>query len=258
VQHAVTTFAPLLAITSANLPTITPSTFVVPHCAFTDPTTASEMIKDVAKYELQDWAVWNGSKGPTFYFYPRGSVGKRWRARVGPTQLSETGPQIDRLWNGVIVQFTDVAGITWTVGPPDSGAKTTDTRLRDYSSSNPCNAVAGLKRYAMIQMGTSVWDIAVVVGQVFLTYQKLLDTSGQATLTGHVLDDKGVLWPAWMVRAGDYISFIDAHDTSLRRIVKTDYSADTYTNSISLDTPPDGLQELLDRLGVGMMGTGFS
>jgi hypothetical protein len=210
--------------------------------------------------------VWEGSKYasngadsvPTFFFYPRGAVGKRWSARVGPAQLQENGPQVDQLWNGVVVSYTDMLGVVRTVGPPGSTANTTDSRLLDSDPANPCNQVPGLKRWTTLQMGTSTWDVAIIIGQIFLLQQKLLNTSGQAALTGHVLDEQGVYWPAWRVRAGDYISFTDAHDTRYRRIVRSEYSDSTYTNTISLDVPPDGLQELLDRLGVGMQAVGFS
>ena len=99
---------------------------------------------------------------------------------------------------------------------------------------------------------------AIRIGQAFLAAQRLLDTSGEAELFGYVEDTSGVQWPAWMVRAGDTITFMDAADTSPRRIVRTEYSDSTKSNRISLDSPSDGLQAMLERLGVTATTQGFS
>src|SRR5581483_4492424 len=148
--------------------------------------------------------------------------GRKWRARSGPAQLQGAGPQIGRLWNGVIVQWTDVTGVNRTVGPPGSGANYTDGGLVDTDPLNPANE-AGIRKYALVTMGTSTLAGATQIGRLFLQEQKLLDTSGQASHTGYVQDDKGVWWPVWMMRAGDQVSYIDAAHPSYRRIVHTAY-----------------------------------
>jgi hypothetical protein len=102
-------------------------------------------------------------------------------------------------------------------------------------------------------MQTSTASAAIKIGGMFLAEQKLLDTAGAATLTGYVEDDKGVVWPAWMVRGGDTISFIDAQNTSPRRVISTDYSEDTKVNAITLDQPPDSLTAILERLQVSLV-----
>ena len=45
-----------------------------------------------------------------------------------------------------------------------------------------------------------------------------------------------------MVRAGDRITFVDAHDPVPRRVVRSSYDDSTRTNQIDLDSPPQGLQ----------------
>lgn len=255
VGYAIRTWASKLATSWAGVSTITPTTFAIPHLAYLEPTTAGQIVKDATRFELWDWAVWDG---PTFWYHPRGARGKSWRARVGPSGLQEAGPQVDRIWNGVIVTYQDVSGVSRTVGPPGSGANATDASLADSDPANPANA-AGLTRWIPLSMnGTGTLGSAAKIGQTFLQIQKQLNTSGEASLNGHVLDDKGVLWPTWMVRAGDTISFVDAADTSLRRIVRTEYSDATKTNQISLDSPPDGLQALLERMSVAITPLGLS
>lgn len=256
IAHAVGKWCPLLSITNDS---VQRSQFVIPQLVFPNAGTTSVIIKQAAQYELLDWAVW---EGPTFYCNDRRARGNSWRARVGPTLLQDTGPNISRIWNGVIVQYTDVTGITQTVGPPGSNANTIDSSLLDTDPENPANQVVvngtPLRRWTQVSMGTTTSSAAIKVGAVFLQEQKIVDTSGQATLTGHVEDTNGVLWPAWKVRAGDTVSFVDARDPSPRRVVHTSYDDDSKANSIQLDQPPDGLTALLERLSIVLAPTGLS
>jgi hypothetical protein len=50
---------------------------------------------------------------------------------------------------------------------------------------------------------------------------------------------------------------VDANDSSYRRIVKTDKSRSDRSCSIDLDAPPEGLQSLLERLGVVLVPLGL-
>ena len=102
------------------------------------------------------------------------------------------------------LRFTEPGGVT-IPGNPDQRAHL----LLDTDPQNPANELSfggnPLRRWALVTMGTSVAPAAIQVGQIFLQYQKLADTSGQATLTGHVEDSAGVLWPAWMVREANAV-----------------------------------------------------
>ena len=251
IKHAVQTWAPLLR---ADDESVTDSGYILPQAAYRDPTTAAEIIRDANRIHLWDWAVWEGRR---FYYQPQGS-GRSWRARTGPSQLNETGPQIDRLWNGVIVSYQDVDGTTKMVGPPGAAAGATSTDLIDDDPENPANLL-GLRRWDMLSLsGASTLAAATEVGRRFLEQTKQLDHSGSAQITGIVEDGHGVRYPAYMVRAGDQISFIDASDPSPRRIVKSSYDEGTRTCSIDLDAPPQGLEALLERLGAVLVPLGVS
>jgi hypothetical protein len=255
VQHAVQTWAPELATSRAGQSTIEATTFVIPQLAFLDPTTAGAIITEALKYELLDWWV---DDGPTFNLASAANHGKDWRAYVGPAGLQETGPQVDRMCNRVIVPYNDVTGATRTVGPTGSNANTIDDSLADQDPSNPVTA-AGLEIYPpnFPNIGVSTPAAAIQVGQAFLTQQRALSTAGQATIVGHVQDDRGVLFPAWAMRAGDRITFVDAHDPVPRRIVKAQYSDDTKACQIDLDSPPQALQALLARMAGVIAPLGF-
>jgi hypothetical protein len=254
IAHAVTRFT-TLRTTRAGESTIVGSPYIVPQAAFTDPTTVTEIVRQANRFSLNDWAVWDDK---TFWLHNRGGgPSKRWRARVGPAQLSETGPQVDRLYTSVVVQWTDTAGITRTVGPPGSGADVEDAALADADPQNPAT-LAGLNRRALLSMGTSTPQAAITVGQRFLELSKELDTSGSASLVGHVIDDRGVIHPAWRVRAGDYISFVDSNSTDYRRIVRASYEDSSKTCAIDLDQPPDAMAALLERLSVALQPIGLT
>ena len=248
IGHAVNTYAPRLQITGDS---IEATGFAIPQLAFTDPTTAAEIIAAANRFEVNDWAVWDGPGGrPTFYYYARGSRGRRWRTRIRPSQLAEHGGDVQRIWNGVIVRYNDVDGTSLSVGPTGSGANTESTDCEDQDPQNPANA-AGIRKWDLLDMGgVSTAAGAQEVGRRFLLAANQLDTSGQAQLVGHVEDEYGFTWPASHVRAGDYIMAADAANPSYRRIVKASYDHDSRTTSVDLDAPPDALATLLERLQV--------
>lgn len=248
IGHAVATWAPVLSRS------IDQTGFVIPHAAYLDFTTAAEIIRDANRFHLNDWGVWDDK---TFHYYERGARGRTWRARIGPSNLQEAGPQVDRMWNGVLVSYPDVDGTTRTVGPTGSVADSTSASLTDSDPSNPVNA-AGLRRWTKLDVSVITTQAgAVEIGRRFLEETNAYNASGQATITGTVEDDHGVERPAWQVRAGDYIEFIDAADTSARRIVRSSYDASSLTNSIDLDAPSEALDALLERLGAVLAPLGL-
>ena len=254
INHAVITWAHQLATSRAGVSTIEPTLFIIPQLAFLDPTTAGNIINAALLYHTQmDWWV---DEGPTFNLASWNKHGRQWRARVGPSGLQETGPDVTQLCNKVIVTYNDVTGTARTVGPTGSGANTIDDTLADADPSNPVT-LAGLVRYPptpLPNIGVSTAAAAAAVGRRFLSEQNQKSTAGSATLVGYVEDNYGILWPSWMVRSGDWITFVDAHDPVPRRIVKTNYNDDTRANGISLDSPPEDLDAVLARMQSSVFG----
>jgi hypothetical protein len=263
VANILSRWCPKINFSTGPNGSIQPSEFNIPQLMFTNPTAASDMIKEATKYDLYDWAVYDGpgvggARIPTFFYVPRNTMGRNWQARVGPSGLAETGVNVSRIWNGVSVTFTDVTGIQRTVGPPGSGATFTDSSLLSADPMNPANK-AGIKRWAMLAMGTSTPAGAIKIGAGFLVEQALLNTSGSANIVGWIQEaDNGSWHPAWAIRAGDMVKFIDSNQTSYRRIVKTAYDDGSKTNNISLDAPVEGLAAILDRYSVALTPYGFS
>lgn len=247
----------LRASTSGPLPSIQASGNVVPHLSFREPTTPLEMIEAANRSQQWDWEVKWGQGGPTFYYHPPGAIGKRWRARIGPSNLQETGQDVSRVVNGVVVTYQDVDGTTLRVGPPGSQANTTSPDLADTDPSNPANK-AGLPFYAPYEIGVSTAARATEIGARVLALYKERDRSGTASLVGWVEDSGGRPHPSSVVRAGDEIAFVNASDTSYRRIVRTSYDHATVTNSIDLDAPPISLDALLERSNESFVSLGLA
>jgi hypothetical protein len=252
IRYAVSNFAPLLKI---NPDSFRSGDFIIPQSKFADGTTAGEIVKQSTRFGLEDWAVWNDK---TLLLCPRNSnpLARRWRARITPAKLEQTGQQADRLWESIVVQFNDVDGSTRTVGPPGSGCDVESSYLKDLDPDNPANRL-GMTRRDKLVMGISTAAGAIEVGRRFLEEQKALDRSGKATLVGHVEDDHGTIYPYSEVKAGDLVTFVDAADTSYRRIVKADHDDTAKSAPIDLDAPPEGLQAVLERLGVVLVPLGL-
>lgn len=230
------------------------STFVIPHLAWPTITGVTDMVRDSNRFELNDWAVWEQRR---FHYNLAGTAGRKWKARVAQTKLQSTGRQIDRVWNSIAVQFTDTDGSSKVVGPTGSGADSESASLIDTDINNPANEL-GITRRDLLVTGTATFASAIRLGVLFLQLTKALDRSGSAEINGWIQDDRGILHPYWAVRAGDQISFVDAHDTSYRTITRAEWSDDTKTNNIDLDAPPEGMDAILERLGVVLVRLGLA
>ena len=229
--------------TSLSTGTIDDGTFIHTHAAYLDPTTALSIAENLSRYEpLYDWFVYDN-----FEFRRRGTYGKRWRARVGPSGLRSAGQTTERLWNEIAVKVQDPLYGEQIVGPTDSGYANTSDYLRDTDPDNPANQ-AGIIRRELLDIGEGTIEGAIEVGRRFLEESKRLDNSGQCELTGYVEDEAGAYFPVDAVVAGDEISFSDSGDTSWRRISTTSYSHDSQTNALSIDAPAATIQGLLARL----------
>lgn len=262
IANVLSRWAPEIQFTTGLYGTIKPTSFLIPHLVFKTPTTAADMIQQAARFELPEYGVWDGpGRQPTFYSNPRGEREgrKRWRVRVGDAQLEDTGQQMDRVWNGVVVQGTGTDGSTIFVGPPGSGMQVTSARCADLDPLNPINQISGKKRYARIEMrGVCTYEGMMEAAEAFLEQSKLLDGSGKATLTGFVEDEHGREWPYSEVKGGDLIEFLGASIPGYRYIVNSGKAKAGLAASIDIDAPADSYDALMERLGAEFIGVGLA
>lgn len=260
IAYLLSQFAPGLHYTTGSYGSLKPSSFVIPHLAFKEPTTLLDMITQALRFELLEWGVWPGQFGPTFYLNPRGQREgrKRWRARVRPAKLTETGQQMDLVYDRVVMSWNDVDGSQKTLGYPGSGYVLTDNRCEDTDPQNPL-VEAGEHRVKHLSMnGPATVEGAAETARLFLEKVKLLDGSGEATLTGYVEEaGSGAQQPYYMVHAGDEIEFIDSSIRGFRYIVEATRSRKSRSVNVKIDAPPDSFASLLAELQVRETAAGL-
>lgn len=230
------------------------SGYIIGQAWFSDPGPLSQVVQELTKYELLDWFVY----GKRFQLRRPGTYGRKWQAYAGPSGLQEQGEDAARSWKEIVVRWQDVDGKSYTVGPPGSGAHVETAALEVTDPDHP--AVKAEEAYGpnfnrkdLLDLGgISTAARAIEVGERWLKEANLLSRSGSCTLSGYVLDDRGIMRPVSQVRAGDEIRFPDSGDSSYRRITSRSYDHNSRTTSLSLDAPSQGLSALLERLQAGI------
>lgn len=252
--------APKLTFTTGTAGSIQPTTFVIPHLVFTDPTSASAAVQLVNGYHLYNWAVWDAK---TFYFRPQDStLDTVWEARISDgAQIQLEGDQAADLSNGVVVTYTDPTGIARTVGPPGSVTDAQDASLQSTDPLNPVNA-AGLTKWATINITVPTTQAgAIQLGFVWLAEHTLPQKRGQITITGVAKciqsgwrSSRVGARPAWAVRAGDWVRIADIPADEPRHIIETAYDHDSRTVTLTVGTTPFKLDAIIERLAAQAVG----
>lgn len=233
------------------------SGFLIPQAWYPEEQTVGDIAKDVMKYDVGlDWFIYNDN---LFERRVAGTYGKFWKADVSESQLNETGKDSQRLWRTISVQWQDVSGRTLTAGPPgDPTAHITSEALEITDPDHPAVRADRTRHDVLVMNGISNPAEAIEVGRRFLEEANQLSRSGSATITGFIMDEAGLLFPASRMKSGDWIAFYNASDKGYRKITHKAYSIDNNSAEIDLDAPPSGLEALLERLQVGLIPRGIS
>ncbi len=255
IAFALAQWAPLINFSTGTAGTLRPSTFPIPHLPFKEATTVKRIVEAALRFELLEWGVWPDPRGrPTYYLNPRGTREgrKRWRVRGKQAQLKETGPSMERACNGVFVEYRDVDGTTKLIGPPGSGAPQTSADLIDLDPENPINQIPGLKKCPKIVLKDMSTNLgAIERGKRYIEQTKLLDSSGEATLTGLIEDEHGILWPYYCAEGGDELDCLDGR--GYRYMVEAQRSRSARGTNVHLDAPPNSEEALQERLNVEIL-----
>jgi hypothetical protein len=251
IANALSRWAPGIRFTSGPGGTITPTDYPIPHLVFPDHTTAAAIVERCNAFHAWDWFVWENA---TFHYGPRGR-GRTWRiATADGLDLSLEGETTDRVFTGVVVTYTDYAGVQRSVGPPGSGADQVDAQLVTTDPRNP--AVAhGITRTGVLSLSTPSDALsAATIGAVWLRLQAEATRRGQATVTGWVTDDAGAWRPVSEIRGGDTLIVTDRPDDPPRRIIETSYTHGPRSSTLTLDSTAATLEAFLESLAAAFAG----
>lgn len=254
IADIVSRFAPKLRFTTGGEGTIQPTIYPIPQLAFTTTIKPADAIMAVNAYHQYSWGV---EDDRTFFYRPTSEFRKRWRIRRSKGDQDELlGPQADAAVNGVVVSFTDPAGVQRIVGPPElTTAYATSEGLVDTRATNPVNAAGIGAKWGELQLGF-ITDVsgAMQVGAMWLAAQlENANSRGSVRVTGVVEDEHGAFYPAWAMRAGDSATVVDG-DGVERRIIESTYAADARQCSCQLDSTPHKLEALMERMGIALVG----
>jgi hypothetical protein len=246
---------PRLRFTTGPEGTISDGDFAIPHLSFGEGIKGSDAILAANAYHQRFWGVYDDK---TFFWLPTTTFRKRWRIRRSKGHgIDLLGPQAEDAMNGVVVSFTDAAGITRKIGPPGaSSCYATSALLADTSASNPVNAAGIERKWGELQLGfTTDVNGAIQVGVAYLQMKLESATSrGSVTVTDLIEDDEtGTLYPAWYMRAGDSAIVTDG-DAIERRIIETVYSHDSRQLTANMDSTPHKVEALMERMGIVLVG----
>lgn len=224
--------------------------FGVPHLRFDSPVTAADAISVINAYYAWEWAVWENQ---TFEWRePRART--LWIARRDENaDGSLEGDQAESVINGVVVYYTDyLSGRQRVVGPPGcANADVTNTLLQDVSPNNPINRAGLGRKWERLDLSYVTTDAgAAQIGAVWLQQRNLATRRGDISISGMAQRADGVVLPAWMVRAGDYVAFSDQPNEPQRRIISTRYQHSTRTVAASVDNSAQKIEAILERLAV--------
>lgn len=233
---------------------IDPVTFGVPHMVFAQPGTGADAVQAVNAYYAWEWAVWENR---TFRWRePRPIV--TWIARRDKNaDGSLEGDQIEHVFNGIVVYYTDLlTGRQRVVGPPGcENADVTSSLLEDTSPQNPVNRARLGRKWDRLDLTLITTDAgAARIGQVVLEQKRQATRRGDITITGIAKRTDGLEQPAWMVRAGDYITFSDQPGEPSRRIITTRYQHAARTVAASVDNTPQKAEAIIERLAILQAG----
>lgn len=224
------------------------SDFPIPHLSFLSDISLREAIEQInvlgGKERVpNDWGVYEARE---FFWRSPGSYGKTWIVNQSNlTQSRSDGPDSVLKTAGVKVNYQDEAGVTKSVGPPNSFSDFETNTLLAIDEENPAYRIPGFHTESV---GLTSLEGAVNIGQVILNERNRLNWRGDIELQGDVLDSEGKSHPVHRVRAGDQVIVQDDDDLRPRPINSTSYSHDNLSLTASLGAVPDSLDSLLARL----------
>ena len=261
IAHMLSAGAPDLQYTVGANGTIIPNTsFVVPNLSFLGKQTVKDAIEHTNAYFLNNYAVWDDKK---FYWQPWDPSRLTWNASIeGGAHWTPTSRKAETLLNGLVVFFTDAAGVERTAGPIGSGCNYESALLQDADPNNPYTR-RGRRRWGGIDVGFPLpySSTAIQLGYASLAERKMPSRSGTLVIRprakGHVPSLRhptmGRL-PIWAARSFDYMNLVDWPEPEPFRVIEADYDDESKTLTAQLDTANSRMSGIMERVGIRSTG----
>lgn len=218
------------------------TTYAIRQAAWHDPATPYEIIQTVNGYHLWNFAVW--ADGAAAYG-PLDISDYTWQVRSSEPGVTVDlhGDELDGLYNGVDLTFTDAAtGLDKRLTPD------TSTDLRDAEISNPVVA-HGNEKWLEVALSFQVpTDDALQIARAALAEANAPKAAGSITVQGWLRDRQGNRRPAWLPRAGETVAITDHQNPRPRLITETSWDDNAKTVTLTLETAPRGLDAWQARL----------
>jgi hypothetical protein len=256
VEYIVTKWAPLLNIGPNS---IEPTSFVIPQVAFTEDTTALELIESLVLFGgntlyPMDWGAYDDD---TFFLASPGQYGRVWNVRLDEgAESSDQGDDAKEIINGIKMEYDNGVGRTLSVGPPGSRSDYETTALQDLTTANPLNNARGVvNKWRSASMGVTSRNGAQFAAQLVMADANRRTWRGDIDIKNNVTEHKsGIEEPPYMVRALDRGIVADEPDIAERRIIQTSYNIDEGVNRVSIGAKPNRQESLFARAGIVLEG----
>lgn len=188
-----------------------------------------------ASYNTYDFQVWDSSQSsdglPQCYIRQRpGTSDYEWQLFLEDCDTFNLAESDDRLFNYIIVRYSDQDGHTWWVIPDD------DASLKDTTS-----IVAYGQREKFLDAGQCSSSVAIDYGVRFLTLYSEPQYKGSFSVTGQIRNKQGVWLPANRVKAGERVRLMDYQGGVTLVIGYTQVDADSQSLTMEPAIPPDSL-----------------
>lgn len=239
IVHSANLYAPLLDTSGVQA-----TTHIVEHAVEYGLIDPYDFWLRLNKYEMRNLAV---RPGRLLTYEPFDTSVVNWRVRRGDpgTRIRFSGPDTERVVNGVIVSYQNVVTGRSTVITPDD-----EDRLRDDDPRIAANR-HGIKAWEPIQLpDPDSEEGAIRFGELVLARMNRHRRPGKITVTGHVRDDAGNWHPAFKVRDGDTILVEDDEgnpEGEPLTVHEMSWSGDTKTATITVDAESQDADALLDQ-----------
>ena len=228
-----------------------PSTYPISHLPFRDLTFPYDALLEINRFHLLELACWEGRE---VHWYPNDPDDYDWIVSADDPgfTIEQEGDAIDDQANGILIQFTDLAGETHILSPADYA------ELRDDDESNPANRHGDPAWTDRVLTHPCRLGDALQMGRALLAEHNKPKSPGSYSFSGYLRDRQGNWQPGWKVRATQKILLADHPNRSPRFITETSWNGDSHRGTIHTDQGAQRMDAYFDRLATAYAAHGLA